>query len=55
MKKLMLELDELQVESFATDGRLEELGTVHGKSLPTRPLCSPYCGNTVTCTVDYCC
>lgn len=60
MKKLML--DELQVESFATDAEFSERGTVDGNSLPTRPLCSKYCppstgcpGDTETCTVDVCC
>ena len=54
-KKVVLELDDLRVESFATDAEMEERGTVHGASLPTRPLCSPYCGETVTCTVEWCC
>ena len=55
MKKLILELDDLQVESFAVDAGLEERGTVNANSLPTKPLCSPYCGQTVTCTLDWCC
>ncbi|HEU0013630.1 MAG TPA: pinensin family lanthipeptide [Longimicrobium sp.] len=62
MKKLTLDLDDLRVESFATDADPAERGTVHGNSLPTRPLCSRYCppstgcpGETETCTLDVCC
>ncbi|HYH83604.1 MAG TPA: pinensin family lanthipeptide [Longimicrobium sp.] len=61
MKKLILELDELQVESFMTDAEMEERGTINGESLPTRPLCSKYCPpsmycvQTETCTVEVCC
>ena len=61
MKKLMLELEHLQVESFATDAEPLERGTVEGNSLPTKPLCSRYCpptvscNDTATCTVDVCC
>lgn len=61
MKKLSLELNDLRVESFATDAEMAERGTVHGESLPTRPLCSKYCAPSVycadtdTCTVDVCC
>ena len=61
MKKLMLELDELRVESFATDVEPEDRGTVRGNSLPTKPLCSAYCpptvscNDTVTCTLEVCC
>ena len=61
MKKLILEVDELQVESFATDAETNGRGTIHGESLPTRPLCSKYCPPSVycqdtdTCTVDICC
>lgn len=62
MKKLMLHLDELHVESFATDAESDERGTVEGASLPTRPLCSKYCppstgcpGDTETCTLAVCC
>lgn len=62
MKKLILELDNLQVESFATDADPLKRGTVMGHTLPTRPLCSRYCpattncpGETETCTVDVCC
>lgn len=62
MKKLMLQLDELQVESFSTAAESPDRGTVKGESLPTRPLCSQYCppstgcpGDTETCTVDVCC
>ena len=61
MKKLVLELDHLQVESFATDAELLDRGTVEGNSLPTKPLCSRYCpptvscNDTATCTVDVCC
>ena len=61
MKKLMLQLDELRVESFAIDGGSLERGTVEGNSLPTKPLCSRYCPPTVscqdtaTCTLDVCC
>lgn len=61
MKKLMLELDHLRVESFATDAESPERGTVEGNSLPTKPLCSRFCpptvscNDTATCTVDVCC
>jgi hypothetical protein len=61
MKKLSLELGDLRVESFATNAELEGGGTIHGQSLPTRPLCSKYCppsmycNDTDTCTVDVCC
>ncbi|HEX6747284.1 MAG TPA: hypothetical protein VF092_08280 [Longimicrobium sp.] len=61
MKKLMLEVDNLRVESFAIDAESLERGTVEGNSLPTKPLCSRYCAPTVgcadtaTCTVDVCC
>jgi len=61
MKKLVLELDHLRVESFATDVGSLERGTVEGNSLPTKPLCSAYCpptvscNDTATCTVDVCC
>jgi hypothetical protein len=62
MKKLMLQLDDLQVESFSIADEPEERGTVRGESLPTRPLCSKYCppttgcpGETETCTLDVCC
>ena len=55
MKKLMLAVEDLRVESFATDIKTEERGTVRGNSLPTKPLCSPYCGETVTCTLEWCC
>lgn len=62
MKKLMLQLDELQVESFSTAAESGDRGTVQGESLPTRPLCSKYCpassgcpGDTETCTVAVCC
>lgn len=52
MKKLTLELDKLDVESFGTDDKAAELGTVEAASLPTRPLCT---GETRTCTVYWCC
>ena len=61
MKMLRLELDDLLVESFTADAGEAERGTVQAQSLPTRPLCSRYCGtgtycnNTATCTVDVCC
>ena len=61
MKKLTLEVDDLRVESFETHAEMEERGTVHGESLPTRPLCSKYCPpsmycvNTETCTLEVCC
>lgn len=61
MKKLVLQLDELRVESFETDADLADGGTVQGNSLPTKPLCSAYCpptgscDDTYTCTVEWCC
>jgi hypothetical protein len=62
MKKLILKLDNLRVESFATDATPMARGTVKGYTLPTRPLCSQYCppstgcpGQTETCTLDVCC
>jgi hypothetical protein len=60
MNKLRLEIDDLQVESFAADAATAEGGTVDAQSLPTRPLCTANCGtgnycNTATCTVDVCC
>jgi hypothetical protein len=61
MKKLTLEVDDLRVESFETHAEMEERGTVHGESLPTRPLCSKYCPPsaycvaTETCTLEVCC
>ncbi len=48
MKKLTLDIDKLYVESFGTDEKASELGTVEAASLPTRPLCT---GETRTCTV----
>jgi hypothetical protein len=60
MKKLVLNLDELAVETFVADGGSGERGTVQGASLPTIPLCTRSgcqtgnC-NTATCTVDVCC
>jgi hypothetical protein len=44
MKKLTLDLDELEVVSYETGGDDEALGTVHGNALTT--LCSR---NTVSC------
>ncbi len=62
MKKLMLQLDELHVESFSTAAEVQDRGTVQGESLPTRPLCSKYCppstgcpAETETCTMHVCC
>ena len=61
MKKLMLQLDDLRVESFSTDAGSTERGTVEGNSLPTVPLCSKYCPpsmycqETATCTLEVCC
>jgi hypothetical protein len=62
MKKLMLQPDDLRVESFSTAAESDMRGTIRGASLPTRPLCSQYCppstgcpGDTETCTVDVCC
>jgi hypothetical protein len=57
MKKMMLDLDRLNVESFSADDGIETAPM--GQSLPTRPLCSRYCPSgdcdTATCTVDVCC
>jgi len=52
MTKLKLEIDKLNVDSFGTDEKAPELGTVEAASLPTRPLCT---GETRTCTVYWCC
>ena len=56
MKKLALKLDELAVESYATEETPRERGTVEGASLPTLPLCTRYgCVSsecpTVPCTL----
>ena len=40
MKKMSLDLNELKVESYATEGVSAERGTVEGASLPTLPLCT---------------
>ena len=42
MKKLRLDLDELRLETFATEERLPEQGTVLGYSTPTIPFCTRY-------------
>jgi hypothetical protein len=42
MKKLTLDLDELQVSSYATDDTRGEGGTVQAASLPTLPLCTRF-------------
>jgi hypothetical protein len=48
MKKLRLQLDKLQVDSFATDGLTQEVGTVHGHVTALR--CSTGCETDgVTC------
>lgn len=49
MKKLALNMDDLQVESYATEVPSEERGTVLGNSLPTLPLCTRY-----GCVSGYC-
>jgi hypothetical protein len=56
MKKLTLSLDQLKVESYATDGAPSEGGTVVGNSLPTLPFCTRHgCVSseceTVPCTL----
>lgn len=56
MKKLALKLDELAVESYATEETPRERGTVEGASLPTRPLCQTVPPlYTETCTLEVCC
>ncbi len=61
MKKLRLEMDELRVESFATDAAAGEAGTVHGHSYPNA--CLPPSGSDepfvdtcgyATCAGDTC-
>jgi hypothetical protein len=54
MKKLKLQLDELQVESFHTARAEAPRGTVQGNQ-PTR-LCTGYgCTDYVDCTIDFGC
>ena len=58
MKKLRIELDQLQVESFATAETPEEGGTVRGRGLDTFPGdCPPtgdfYCTLGEGCTAPY--
>jgi hypothetical protein len=56
MKKLTLNIDKLQVETFATDEASNQRGTVEGASLPTRPLCQTLPPlYTETCTLEVCC
>ncbi len=61
MKKLRIELDQLQVESFQTGGAGAERGTVHGHGPHTDPgQCPPtedfYCTQGHGCTLaDYTC
>ena len=42
MKKLRLDLDKLRLETFSTEERLPEQGTVAGYSTPTIPFCTRY-------------
>jgi len=58
VKKLRLELDELAVDSFATDGLLRAAGTVHGH---LSAICTYACNGTdggtcndPTCVGDTC-
>jgi hypothetical protein len=49
MKKLSLDVAELQVESYATQEVPTMRGTVEAASLPTLPLCTRY-----GCVSSYC-
>ncbi|HEU4451863.1 MAG TPA: hypothetical protein VFR81_02350 [Longimicrobium sp.] len=56
MRKLTLSLDQLEVESYATDAGSADGGTVVGNSLPTLPFCTRFgCVSseceTVPCTL----
>jgi hypothetical protein len=50
MKKLKLELDELQVESFQTERGMVQRGTVKGNAPPTS-----FCTEYIDCTWDFGC
>jgi hypothetical protein len=52
MKKLALSMDDLKVESYATEVPSEERGTVLGNSLPTLPLCTRHGCITGTCATS---
>lgn len=61
MKKLMLDVEQLAVESFATGGAASEAGTVHGHN-HTRgnhatcwETCGASCGVTCPATCGYTC
>jgi hypothetical protein len=43
MRKIVLDVEQLQVESFATDAERGEKGTVHGREVTM----GQYCGYTV--------
>lgn len=47
MKKLILDVDTLRIESFAAEeAPREEAGTVHGHQATRRPTCGSLCTNT---------
>jgi hypothetical protein len=55
-KKMMLDLDELVVESFATSGRRAARGTVHGNAISDTTCFQDFCtcptGSGITCEVS---
>lgn len=59
MRKLKLDLDALEIESFETDETAEARGTVEGRNPPpvqTEATCGQYtCGNEYTCAQWYTC
>jgi hypothetical protein len=53
MRKLKLNLEQLSVESFATERRLAGEGTVHAHATPPSycgPSCAPTCQTNCDCT-----
>jgi hypothetical protein len=54
MRKLRIQLDDLQVESFATDAQPAERGTVHARVPDTDPGWCPQTGDAY-CTFGHGC
>jgi hypothetical protein len=50
MKKLMLDVDSLAVDSFPVTEAIEEAGTVQGMEAPTPPYATCDAACTYTCT-----